>query len=158
MILTPHAVVGVAIATLIPNPYIAVPTAFFLHFAEDLIPHWDYDRVKKNGELDKYYPLKVMADLSLGIAFGLSFTLYALFKLNNPALATNIFLCGVFSAVPDLIMAPILFNPDVQGIPRKMYKIQSKLHFHMPLPWGLISQIVVSGVCLFLILSSKALL
>lgn len=158
MILTPHVIVGVAIATAIHNPYIAVPTALVLHFAGDLIPHWDYSPVSDDGTINKYYPLKIMADMSLGIGVGMFFTMYALFAMNNPALAGNIFLCGIFSVLPDVFVAPVIFNPDVKGFSRSVYKLQTFIHFHATLPWGLISQIAVSAACLFLILSSIKLL
>jgi hypothetical protein len=43
MILTTHAVVGGAIASLLPShPVAAVAAAFASHFVIDAIPHWDY--------------------------------------------------------------------------------------------------------------------
>ena len=43
MILSTHAVVGGAIASLIPaHPVLAVIAGFASHFAIDAIPHWDY--------------------------------------------------------------------------------------------------------------------
>ncbi|MCP3373832.1 hypothetical protein [Bradyrhizobium cajani] len=43
MILSTHAVVGGAIASLVPsNPVLAAVTGFASHFAIDAIPHWDY--------------------------------------------------------------------------------------------------------------------
>ena len=43
MILSTHAIVGGAIASLIPtHPLLAVAAGFASHFAIDAIPHWDY--------------------------------------------------------------------------------------------------------------------
>jgi hypothetical protein len=43
LILSTHAIVGGAIASLFPSqPVIAVVAAFASHFAIDAIPHWDY--------------------------------------------------------------------------------------------------------------------
>jgi hypothetical protein len=43
MILTTHAIVGAAIATLIPShPIAALAAGIVSHFAIDAIPHWDY--------------------------------------------------------------------------------------------------------------------
>ena len=43
MILITHAIVGGAIASLLPSqPALAVCAAFASHFAIDAIPHWDY--------------------------------------------------------------------------------------------------------------------
>jgi hypothetical protein len=43
MILSTHAIIGGAIASLFPShPVAAVASAFASHFAIDAIPHWDY--------------------------------------------------------------------------------------------------------------------
>ena len=99
-----------------------------------------------------------MADMSIGIGLGMFFTLYALWQLKNPAMAQNIFLCGISSVLPDVLTGPVIFDENTRGLPRLIYKIQDKIHFQAPLPWGLISQVVVAGACLLLILSSLGLL
>lgn len=44
MILTPHAIVGAAIANLVPeNPELGFLLAYASHYALDMIPHRDYD-------------------------------------------------------------------------------------------------------------------
>lgn len=40
MFVTVHALSGIAIASIIPNPMIAVPLAFGGHFLLDAFPHW----------------------------------------------------------------------------------------------------------------------
>jgi hypothetical protein len=41
--LTTHAIVGAAIACVMPaHPYLAISSAFASHFLLDAIPHWDY--------------------------------------------------------------------------------------------------------------------
>jgi hypothetical protein len=43
MILSTHAIVGGAIASLLPShPFLVVAAGFASHFAIDAIPHWDY--------------------------------------------------------------------------------------------------------------------
>lgn len=43
MTLTSHAIIGAAVASLIPqHPILGVAVAFASHFAVDAIPHWDY--------------------------------------------------------------------------------------------------------------------
>jgi hypothetical protein len=157
MLLTPHTIVGIAVATAIPNPYIAVPTSFVLHFLGDLVPHWDYCYKSNEGTVDKNYPLKIMADLTLGIGFGLFFTFYFLWQMKNPGMAINTFLCGISAVLPDAITGSVIFDENVKGLPKLMYRIQDKIHFVAPLPWGLISQLVVAGACLLLILNSTVL-
>lgn len=44
MILTPHAIVGAALANIFPNdPALGFGLAFFSHYALDMLPHTDYD-------------------------------------------------------------------------------------------------------------------
>jgi len=155
MLLTPHTFVGVAIATAIPNPYIAVPLSFAMHFAGDMIPHWDFfSNTKKEERLVGWRPLAVMADLVIGVAVGLIFTLYTLWVLRNSSLAINIFLCGIVSVLPDALEGPYIYMQSNPKILRWLVKIQSKMQFQAPLPWGVITQIFVIFVSLSLILSS----
>jgi len=57
MILSTHAVIGAAVASLFPGkPILGVSVAFLSHFLLDAIPHWDYNlRSKHQNPLD---PLK----------------------------------------------------------------------------------------------------
>jgi hypothetical protein len=72
MILSTHAIVGGAIASLFPShPALVVVAAFASHFAIDAIPHWDYPlrsiSIKPSAnQLRKIWPL--LRDLGL-IAF-----------------------------------------------------------------------------------------
>jgi hypothetical protein len=44
MILTPHAIVGAALANMFPNdPALGFGLAFFSHYALDILPHTEYD-------------------------------------------------------------------------------------------------------------------
>ncbi len=148
MLLTPHTFVGIAIATGIPDPYISFPLSFGMHFMGDLVPHWDfYSNTTVEQRLSGWRPLAVMADLVLGVAVGLTATYYALWGLNNPALAANIFMCGIGSVLPDALESPHLFLKKDIPILNQLGKIQGKLQFQAPLPWGMITQIIVIGVC-----------
>jgi len=158
MLLTPHTIAGIAIATAIPDPYIAVPVAFGMHFLGDLVPHWDYCYESSDGKMDKLYPMKIMLDMSIGIGIGLFFTFYFLWVMKNPIMAANIFLCGIASVLPDAITGPAIFNENASGLPKFMHRIQHIVHFKAKLPWGILTQVLVSGVCLLLILNSAQLL
>ena len=158
MLLTPHTLVGIAVAVSVKEPLIAVPTSFFLHFLGDLVPHWDFCIESEEGKTDPYYPLKVIADLSIGVGIGMFFTLLTLWVIKDPLLSINVFLCGIASVLPDAITGPAIFNKEKKGIPYIMMKIQHIVHFPARPPWGVISQIVVSLSCLILILHSLELL
>ncbi len=144
MLLTPHTFVGVAIGASVANPLIAVPLSFIMHFVGDRVPHWDfYSNTEKSQRREGWRPLAVMADLSLGIGLGLSVTLYALWVLNDQALALNIFLCGVASVLPDALEGPYIYMKSEPKILSYLTEIQRKLQFQAPLPWGIITQLIV---------------
>jgi hypothetical protein len=153
MLLTPHTFVGIAIATAIPNPMISVPISFGMHFLGDMVPHWDFYsnttiEQRKNG----WRPLAVMADLALAVALGVAATTYALWVLHNPALALNIFLCGIASSLPDAITGLRIFVQKEPAILKVINRTQSKVQFQAPLPWGIITQLLVIVVSSLLIL------
>jgi membrane-bound metal-dependent hydrolase YbcI (DUF457 family) len=49
MTATGHAIIGVAIAATIPNPFIAVPIAIGSHILADIFPHWDTGTNRKDN-------------------------------------------------------------------------------------------------------------
>jgi len=153
MLLMPHTLAGIAIAASVPNPIISIPLSIIMHFVGDMIPHWDlYD--KRTDERTGWVDLGIMLDLVLGVAFGIFFTLYSLWILHNTSLALNILACGIFSVLPDAIMAPALYIKNPPKISKIMFGIQKKLHNHTALPYGLITQLLVVLLCLLLISGS----
>lgn len=85
MILTTHAVIGVAAASMIPeHPVLAFGVAFASHFVFDAIPHWHYpvrsiqkdkhDRMKNDMVIGKHFVADVAligCDALLGIVISL---------------------------------------------------------------------------------------
>ncbi|MBD3366071.1 hypothetical protein GF360_01875 [candidate division WWE3 bacterium] len=144
MLLTPHTMVGIAIGATTQNPLLTVPLSIASHFAGDLVPHWDfYSNTKKEERIVGWRPLALMADIALGIAIGLTTTLYALWVLKNPMLAINVFLGGVGAVLPDVIEAPHIYMKEEPKFVEAVAKVQSRLQFQAPLPWGIISQVLV---------------
>lgn len=153
MLLTPHTFVGIAIAKAIPNPFISVPLSFFMHFLGDKVPHWDfYSNTKKEQRLVGWRPVAVMADLVIGVTVGLTLTLHALWYKNDPSLALNIFLCGIASVLPDALETPHIFSNKKIRFVEALTRIQSSMQTQAPLPWGLITQIIIVLVCIALII------
>jgi len=70
MILSTHAIVGGAIASLLPShPVLAVAAGFASHFAIDAIPHWDYPvRSIATGKTADNRKLKMSATLFRDLA------------------------------------------------------------------------------------------
>lgn len=158
MLLTPHTFVGVAIAALVPNPLIAVPLAFIGHFLGDKVPHWDfYSNTKKEERTIGWRPLAVMGDMAVGVAVGVGFTSFAYFELNNTLLAINIFLCGVFSVLPDALSSLDLFLGKKHPLLNLLNRAQSAMQFQAPLPWGILTQLLVIAISLYLFLNSAVL-
>jgi hypothetical protein len=158
MLLTPHTFVGVAIGATIQNPQAAVPISILMHFLGDLVPHWDfYSNTTKEERRVGWRPIAVMADLTIAVAVGLTATLYALWVVKDSALALNIFLCGIAAVLPDALEAPHIFlNKDIFPF-TILVNIQRKLQFQAPLPWGVISQLLVIAVSYAVTLSSMLL-
>jgi hypothetical protein len=151
MLLTPHVFVGMAIAKAIPNPLVAIPLSLLLHFLGDKVPHWDfYSNTSREERLKGWRPVAVMADFGLGIAVGLTFTLYALWVQNDSALAVRYFLCGIVSVLPDALETPHIFTATKYRWVENLTRIQRRMQTQAPLPWGIITQMLVVGVCLLL--------
>jgi hypothetical protein len=155
MLLTPHTFVGIAIGATISNPVVAVPFSFAMHYFGDMVPHWDfYSHTTKEERLHGWRPIAVMADLTVGVTVGLTATLYALWALGGSQLALRIFLCGVAAVLPDVLEAPHIFLQKETKVLGALTRIQKKLQFQAPLPWGAISQLLVILVSLTVILNS----
>jgi len=144
MLLTPHTLVGVAIATNIPNPFIAVPLALLSHFLGDKVPHWDfYSNTKKEERIRGWRPLAVMGDLAVGVAIGVAYTTYFLWVKESELTALNIFLCGIAAVLPDALSSLSIIGSKENKFLEILNKIQSKMQFQAPLPWGILTQIIV---------------
>lgn len=155
MLLTPHVLVGVAIGTSIPNPIISGPLSLGMHFLGDMVPHWDFfSNTTREERLRGWRPVAVMADLVLAVSLGLTATLYALWVLNNQTLALSIFVAGISSVLPDALETPHIYMQKEWGLLSLLTNIQRRMQFQAPLPWGIISQILVMLVSSILILSS----
>jgi hypothetical protein len=153
MLLTPHVLVGVVIAKAVPNPLIAIPVSILMHFLGDKVPHWDfYSNTSKEERLRGWRPVAVMGDFGLGIAIGLVFTLHALWVQNDPSLAFRIFLCGVASVIPDALETPHIFSNKKYRLVEKLTDFQRRMQTQAPLPWGLLTQVLIIGLCLLLAL------
>lgn len=155
MLLTPHTFVGVAIGASIKNPFIAVPLSFAMHFLGDKVPHWDfYSNTKKEERVVGWRPIAVMADLAVGVVVGLTSTLYALWVIHDTHLALNIFLCGIASVLPDALETPYIFMKKEPKILSYVTKLQKKMQFQAPLPWGILSQVLVISTSVFVVIKS----
>ncbi len=155
MLLTPHTLVGISVALAVQNPLIAVPVSFILHFVGDAVPHWDfYTRTTKEQKLTGWRPLGVMADFGFGIAVGLTATLYVLWVLGMPGLALTVFLSGIASVLPDVLTGPSIYVSNVGGFFKAIHTLQRRINNSASVFFGLLTQVIVTLLALFLILNS----
>jgi len=152
MLLTPHTMVGIAIATNIPNPYLAVILSFISHFLGDKVPHWDfYSNTKKEERTVGWRPLAVMGDLAVGVAIGVAYTCYFIWVKQDYIMATTVFFCGIASVLPDALSSLSIYDAKENKFLKTLNKIQSKMQFQAPLPWGVFTQIIVILLSYFFI-------
>jgi hypothetical protein len=156
MILSTHAIVGGAVASLFPSQPILVALAGFAsHFAIDAIPHWDYPlrsiavgrhadnrRLKIDGPLVRDLTL-ISADACLGMALTLLF-------FGTAGTVWVIALGAVSGMVPDFLQFAHSFYPREPL--RSLQRFHSWIHTKRKLGWrmGVASQaafaIIVSGI------------
>lgn len=144
MTATAHALIGASIAVGISNPYLAIPAAILSHFVADLIPHWDAGTNHKQKSRTKLV-IEATIDVLLGFVL-----VYALFRnLVDPA---YLFTMVIAAQLPDWLEAPSwIFGikiPPFSWMDWLGHKLQSRLQ----LPWGLVTQIAVVGLILFVTL------
>lgn len=151
MILTPHILVGAALASQISSPVAIIPTVLTAHYLLDAVPHWDYDiRSSRRATI-----IKIAADIITASAL----VFYIIWNL-APEKQINILIGGFFGVLPD----GLLF---LSWIIKKNY-LATFTRFHdfwhgLIIPkgqqpafwWGLGMQIIVITLSLFLLLNIR---
>ena len=147
MILTTHAIVGGALASLFPaHPIVAIAAGFASHFAIDAIPHWDYplqsisvapghsNRLKWEKPI-----LQDAALISFDACVGLALAI-GLFSAHAPILVI------VLGAIAGMLPDPLQFAHSLR--PREplvtLQRFHRWIHTKRQLDWpiGVTSQIV----------------
>ncbi len=140
MLETPHALVGMLVVTLIPNPLVSLPLAFLSHFAVDMLPHWNWEPDAR--------PLSL-----LGIVLDMILLqiITARVAFQSP-LSLNIAAGALFAILPDVLEAPYIFFGLENRYIKKLTVIQKNLQNNVPIAPGIITQIILSAVCLLILL------
>src|SRR5262245_56376183 len=107
MILSTHAIVGGAIASLFPShPALVVAAGFASHFAIDAIPHWDYplQAISVRPAADSaalHLDRRLWVDLSLIVLDACAGLAIAIWLFASPATIGAIVLGALAAMVPD---------------------------------------------------------
>ncbi len=145
MTATGHAVIGVVIAAVVPNPVIAIPLALGSHILADMFPHWDTGTNRKEKTKQRFL-WESFADCALSVI--LTYVLVTfLFPQTDLLYAYTIVFAAQFF---DWASAPYVFfkikNPPTF---EWFYRFQKKFDDRLDKPWGIIGQV---GILVLLVL------
>jgi hypothetical protein len=148
MLESPHAIVGAAIATKIPNPYISLPLAFASHFVLDRVPHWNphlNTEVSKYGKVTTVSKAIVIADVVLALIAG--FWMASLLPSQSQS---TLVVMGAFAGVlPDVVEGPYFFlNIKTKAI-RQWIKFQKSIQVDTSLIPGVLTQLITVIAAIF---------
>lgn len=147
MTATAHALIGASIASKVVNPIIGIPLAVVSHFVADLIPHWDAGTNHRQKSLTRLR-IEATADVLVGFAL-----VYLIFR--NTVEPVYLFTMVIAAQLPDWLEAPSwMFGfkvPPFSWLDWLGHKLQSRLQ----LPWGLVTQVVIVGMLVFLSVDVK---
>lgn len=144
MLETPHVAVGVALASKIPNPWIALPFALASHFILDKIPHWNphtYTETAKNGHPSKQTVAIAVFDALVALTFG---SYFAYLAMPNTSHALTILAASFFSVLPDVSKYPYFLIKNLRkGLYKKWVDYERALQEDAGLLPGLASQAII---------------
>jgi len=147
MILLVHMLFGVAVASLMPNIYLAILASFLSHYFLDFFPHVEYsiNNIKeKNWKKSLPEFVKVFFDFTLGVVLILIFSEATLI----------VFLFAFFSILPDGIS---LLNAILKNkiLDKHSWFHQKKIHFlshkKIPIFWRFFTQIIAVIISIYIL-------
>lgn len=142
MLAATHAITGAAIAHYCPAPSLGFLLAFLSHPILDLIPHWDFNS-RHNGR--NPYQTIIISATDAAAGFALGFILFG-----SQTLPWILFLTMFLAQLPDWFEAPYHIL-KWHFFPFSTIKtIQHKLHFKLNAPWGIITQILLIYLLIFI--------
>ncbi len=138
LILSTHAVVGAAIASLIPNhPLAAFVAGVASHFVIDAFPHWDYRLRSMFRGADKGVALAIDSGLAIDLALiGLDAFLgivLAVWLFSTPATIVTILLGALGGMLPDPLQFAHRLYPHEPL--RSLQRFHSWIHSKTKLAW-----------------------
>lgn len=144
MLAITHALTGGFIATKVENPALSLPLILLVHYAMDLVPHWDLGTgLKKRGRARTAF----WGTVELLVAF---LATWFLFQKNHP-ISLILWLGILVSLTPDFLDAPLLFLGLNLPFSEKLYRFHHRFHRKHVLPLGLLPQIIIIIAILLLL-------
>lgn len=145
MTATGHAVIGMVIAAKVANPVFGIPLAFASHFLADVFPHWDTGTHWRTKN-PKRFLIESAFDVALSFIVGFTI-LFFFFPKTNLLYA---FIMILVAQLPDWLMAPYLFFQLKGRLFKLAYSIQHKCNQTLDKPWGIINQVALLTLLLYL--------
>lgn len=149
MLETPHVFVGVAIATAIPNPLIAIPLSFASHFVLEMIPHWNphlNTETEKFGSPTKKTTAITAVDATIALVSGSFFAYKALPDVSQ---TITILACSFAAVLPDVMEGPYFFLHKKSNWIKKWIHFQKSLQSDTGPIFGMLTQIVTILAVIF---------
>lgn len=150
MLELPHALVGAAIATAIPNPVISLPLALLSHFVTDYVPHWNPHLGTEKAQLG-HYKFSSVALIVVDCTLALIIGTYLALQSSQPVIILAACFLGV---LPDVIEIPHFFLNMKVGWIEKLLAFQKNHQWNVQPVWGILSQVIVIFLTLYFIRSA----
>jgi hypothetical protein len=153
MLETAHVAAGAAIATKIPNPFIAIPLALASHFVLEKVPHWNphlNTEKKRYGKITKKSTRIVIADASLALIVG---SFIALRMLPDTGHTATILASCFIAALPDIVEGPYFFLNFQNKMLEKWVIFQKSIQVDTSIIPGLLTQITTLALSLWWVFS-----
>lgn len=138
-----HALIGASIAVKVPYPAAAGLTSIVTHVLCDAIPHWD---LGTNWRMRPKLITGFWAIMETILAITGVYWLFSSLAPNQSTLMISI----VASLLPDWLETPYYLMPNHPGVFYQIYQFQSRIHARLKLPEGVITQIIVVALFLFI--------
>ncbi|GMR19015.1 MAG: hypothetical protein BMS9Abin34_139 [Patescibacteria group bacterium] len=155
MLLTPHVAAGVAIASVVPDPRLAIPLAFLSHFVLDAVPHWDDVGLGRLEHRLERVSSRTFRAILLDALLALSFVLISVYwAMPDYGAAVTVLFTALAAALPDLYYLPLVFFGKRWGWVMWVVRLQSRVQTNAKASKtsGLLSQTALVAACLLVVL------
>ncbi len=142
MLETPHVILGAAIATKIPNPFISIPLALASHFVLDKVPHWNphlYTETQKLGHPSRVSTAIALTDIGLSLVAGFYFA--GRFAPDYQRSAV-VLACCLAAVLPDVVKYPYYYFKARFDILTKWVKFERSLQVDTTFYPGVLTQLL----------------